>query len=115
MPKIVLVIVAVIAVAGGIILASGGSQSQTVIRDARSASAREAQAQQGAAVRGARSRNGGDGKLVGFQPLPDAEGPMCEPTLVAGLMEPQQETRRAAPPATVPPSADPSGQIAKRQ
>jgi DNA-binding beta-propeller fold protein YncE len=91
MPKIVLVIVAVIAVAGGIILASGGSQSQAVIR------------------------NGGDAKLVGFQPLPDAEGPMCEPTLVAGLMEPQQETRRAAPPATVPPSADPSGQIAKRQ
>jgi DNA-binding beta-propeller fold protein YncE len=83
--------VAVIAVAGGIILASGGSSSQAVLRQ------------------------GGDAKLVGFQPLPE-QGPMCEePSLVAGLMEPppRQEASRKAP-VIVPPSADPSGQIAKR-
>ena len=94
MPK-VMVLVAVISVAGGIILASGGSSPQAVLHD------------------------GGDARLVGFQPLPDMEGPMCEPepTLVAGLISPQgaqQAVRRAAP-ANVPPSADPSGQIAKRQ
>ena len=102
MPKVILVLVAAVAVAGGIILASGGSSPQAVLK------------------------NGGDAKLVGFQPLPDMEGPMCEPepTLLAGLIEPAQPAQpaqaaeqavRRAVPANIPPSADPSGQIAKRQ
>jgi DNA-binding beta-propeller fold protein YncE len=76
MPKIgFFVAVVVIAAAGGLILASGGNPSQGALRD------------------------GGDARLVGFQPLPALEGPMCEPTLVAAMTEPQQAAPRTAQPS----------------
>ncbi len=100
-----LLVVAVIVAAGGIILASGGSQSSGTLRD------------------------GGDARLVGFQPLPSLEGPMCpedsgpsitastqqqaQPTLMAAMSAPQASPRQTS--VAVKASADASGQIAKRQ
>ena len=49
-------------------------------------------------------RDGGDAKLVGFQPLPSLEGPMCEPepTQLASLIPPQQVAARTTPAPTAP-------------
>ena len=55
-------------------------------------------------------RYGGDAKLVGFQPLPSLEGPMCEPepTQFAALIPPQQAASRTTP------APAPADAIAKR-
>ena len=67
-------------------------------------------------------RDGGDAKLVGFQPLPALEGPFCPeeevPVLIAGMTPPaalQAPARPAPAQFTVTASADPGGQITKRQ
>src|SRR5581483_5454157 len=89
MPKIVLfAMLAATVAAGGIILASSGhGPSQAVLRD------------------------GGDARLVGFQPLPQLEGPMCdtETPLMAAMTEQQQILPRTA---AAPAAADSA--IAKR-
>src|SRR5437016_427752 len=86
MPKIGLFVVLVLlATAGGMILASGPSQA--VLKD------------------------GGDARLVGFQPLPQLEGPMCPeentPTLLAAMIQPQQAPVRTT-------SSGDAAQVAKR-
>jgi DNA-binding beta-propeller fold protein YncE len=100
--KALLTVAAVVAVAGGIILASGGSPPHGVLKD------------------------GGDAKLISFQPLP-TEGVFCpddnedgiaavrqgaSPTQMAALSKPAQAAPRQAA-SLVAPGADAS-QIAKR-
>ena len=92
-----------IAAAGGVILANGGISSGAL-------------------------RDGGDARLISFQPLPSLEGPFCPeetpaiaiagkgaqpPALLAAMSKPVQGASRAAA-VTVAASADPSNRIAKR-